>query len=88
MPMIYQVRKDCRYIFLSPGPIAIIVHDGLPGMAPNGEVIDGAGEFKTKRPGHNAGVSPSSCLIARPDPIGCSILKSGTPWREAASQPA
>jgi hypothetical protein len=56
MPMIYQVRKDSRYIFLSPGPIAIIVHDGLPGMAPTGEVIDGAGEFKTKRTGHNAGV--------------------------------
>jgi hypothetical protein len=31
------------------GPIAVIVHDVLPGIAPTGDVVDGAGEFKAKR---------------------------------------
>jgi hypothetical protein len=31
------------------GPIAVIVHDVLPGIAPNRDVIDGAGKFKAKR---------------------------------------
>jgi hypothetical protein len=49
-------------------PIAVIVHNVLPGIAPTGEVIDGAGELKTKRTGHDTGVYPSECVIARPDP--------------------
>jgi hypothetical protein len=30
-------------------PVAVIVHDVLPGIAPNRDVIDGAGKFKAKR---------------------------------------
>lgn len=58
-------------------PIAVLHHDVLPGIAPTGDMIDGTGEFKTKRTRHGARDYPSQCVIARPDPVS-----SGTAARD------
>jgi hypothetical protein len=50
-------------------PITVIVHDVLPGIAPTRDVVDGSGEFETKRTRHDAAAYPSACSIERADPI-------------------
>ena len=48
--------------------VKIITDDVLAGIPPTCDAIDGPGDFKTKRTCHGAGVHPSQCAIASPDP--------------------
>ena len=51
------------------GAVAVVCHDGQPGIAPAGDVVHRAGEFEAERTGHGAAVYLSQCEIERPDPV-------------------
>lgn len=51
------------------GAVAVVGHDILPGIAPAGDMVDGAGYLNAEWTSHGRECSLRECSIARPDPV-------------------
>ena len=49
--------------------VSIITDDARASIAPNCDMVDGPGEFRTQRISHRARAKEGSCVIARPVPF-------------------
>ena len=49
--------------------VAVVHHDGLPGVPTARDVVHGPRKLNAQRTSHGAGVYLLLCMIARPDPI-------------------